>query len=320
MATPIQADGGAPMQNRWDMKTQEAKSTTSRTPGKSDGAAYYGKPESRFRDRLFVIIFEADTRMGRWFDFSLIAAILISVAVVMLDSVASINNRHGASLRAFEWFFTVIFTIEYIARLACVKYPMRYAKSFYGIVDLLAVLPSYAAFFVPELYALFDLRLLRLLRIFRLLKLASYVEEYAMLGSALLASKRKIIIFLSAVAIIVIVNGTLLYVIEGGPGSDFSSIPTSVYFAITAVTTVGFGDITPQTDLGRAITSISMLVGWSILAVPTGIISAEMTSQRFLARPNTRTCPECLATGLEETAKFCRNCGAKLPPYAQDFK
>jgi len=301
------------------MKTHLPNRRRSSIPAKSDGAAYYGRPESRWRDRLFVIIFEADTRTGRWFDFSLIAAILLSVTIVMLDSVASINNRHGATLRALEWFFTVIFTIEYIARLACVKYPLRYAKSFYGIVDLLAILPSYAAFFIPELHALFDLRLLRLLRIFRLLKLASYVDEYSMLASALLASKRKIIIFLSVVAIIVIVNGTVLYVIEGGPGSDFSSIPASVYFAITAVTTVGFGDITPQTDLGRAITSISMLVGWSILAVPTGIISAEMTSQRFLARPNTRTCPECLATGLGETAKFCQNCGAKLAPFVQDI-
>ncbi|MER1941747.1 ion transporter [Castellaniella sp. FW104-16D08] len=302
------------------MNTQVPNSRPPRTSVKSDGATYFGKPESGFRDRLFVIIFEADTRAGRWFDFVLIAMILLSVTVVMLDSVDTINIRHGASLWAFEWFFTVAFTIEYIARLACVKHPLRYAKSFYGIVDLLAILPSYAAFFIPELHALFDLRLLRLLRIFRLLKLAAYMEEYAMLGNALLASKRKIVIFLSVVAIIVIVNGTLLYVIEGGPGSAFSSIPTSVYFAITAVTTVGFGDITPQTDLGRAITSISMLVGWSILAVPTGIISSEMTAQRFIIRLNTRTCPECLTTGLDETAKFCRNCGTKLPPFAQDGK
>lgn len=269
---------------------------------------------------MFVIIFEADTRAGQWFDFVLIAAILLSVAVVMLDSVATINVRYGTTLQAFEWVFTVAFTVEYIARLACVKHPLRYAKSFYGIVDLLAILPSYAAVFIPELHALFDLRLLRLLRIFRLLKLAAYVEEYSMLGSALLASKRKIIIFLSVVAIIVIVNGTLLYVIEGGPGSAFSSIPTSIYFAITAITTVGFGDITPQTDFGRAITSISMLVGWSVLAVPTGIISSEMTSRRLLVRPNTRTCRECLTTGLDETAKFCRNCGTELPPFEQDIK
>lgn len=302
------------------MKIHPSNIVTPRTPGRSDAAAYFGRPESRFRHRLFVIIFEADTRLGRWFDFALIAAILLSVAVVMLDSVASISIRYGDVLRALEWLFTVTFTVEYLARLACVKHPLRYAKSFYGIVDLLAILPSYAAFFIPELHALFDLRLLRLLRIFRLLKLASYVDEYAMLGNALYASKRKIIIFLSVVAIIVVVNGTLLYVVEGGPGSGFSSIPTSVYFAITAVTTVGFGDITPQTDLGRAITSISMLVGWSILAVPTGIISSEMTSQRFLARLSTRTCPECLTTGLDETANFCRNCGTKLPPFVQDIE
>src|SRR5688500_10437154 len=300
------------------MKKQEQESVPPRPISKSDPVAYFGKPESGIRDRLFVIIFEAETRAGRWFDFSLIAAILLSVAVVMLDSVSEISNRHTAVLNALEWFFTIVFTVEYVARLACVKYPIRYARSFYGIVDLLAILPTYAAFFMPELHALVDLRLLRLLRMFRLLKLAAYVEEYSLLGSALIASRRKIVIFLSVVAIVVIVNGTLLYLIEGGPNSPFSSIPTSVYFAITAVTTVGFGDITPQTDLGRAIPSITMLVGWSILAVPTGIITSEMTAQRFAPKPNTRTCPVCLATGLEENAKYCRNCGAKLPLFAHD--
>jgi voltage-gated potassium channel len=300
------------------MKKQEQKSLPRPSIRKTDTATYFGKPASGFRDRLFVIIFEADTQAGRWFDFSLIAAILLSVTVVMLDSVSQISGRYAATLNAMEWFFTVAFTVEYIARLACVKHPLRYARSFYGIVDLLAIFPTYAAFFIPELHALVDFRLLRLLRIFRLLKLAEYVEEYSALGTALLASRRKIVIFLSVVAIIVIVNGTLLYVIEGGPNSPFSSIPTSVYFAITAVTTVGFGDITPQTDLGRAITSITMLVGWSILAVPTGIITSEMTAQKFLPRPNTRTCPVCLATGLEENAKFCRNCGAKLPSFSRD--
>jgi voltage-gated potassium channel len=300
------------------MNKKEHKRSPARPISKTDLAAYFGKPGSGFRDRLFVIIFEAETRAGRWFDFSLIAAILLSVAVVMLDSVSSISSRHAEALNALEWFFTVAFTIEYIARLTCVKHPLRYAKSFYGIVDLLAILPTYAAFFIPGLHALVDLRLLRLLRMFRLLKLAAYVEEYSLLGSALLASRRKIVIFLSVVAIVVVVNGTLLYVIEGGPNSPFSSIPTSVYFAITAVTTVGFGDITPQTDLGRAITSITMLVGWSVLAVPTGIITSEMTAQRFAPKPNTRTCPECLTTGLEENAKFCRNCGVKLPFFARN--
>lgn len=302
------------------MKKQEQENVVPRPISKSDVAAYFGKRESGFRDRLFVIIFEAETRAGRWFDFSLIAAILLSVVVVMLDSVSEISHRYGGILNVLEWFFTVAFTIEYIARLWCVKHPLRYARSFFGIVDLLAILPTYAAFFIPELHALVDLRLLRLLRMFRLLKLTAYVEEYSVLGSAIIASRRKILIFLSVVGIVVILNGTLLYVVEGGPGSPFSSIPTSVYFAITAVTTVGFGDITPQTDLGRAITSITMLVGWSILAVPTGIITSEMTAQRFAMKgpPNTRTCPVCLTTGLEENARFCRNCGAELPMFARD--
>lgn len=274
--------------------------------------------ETGWRHRVFVVIFEADTRAGRWFDFALIAAILLSVAVVMLDSIEAMRLRFGFSLTAIEWLFTGLFTVEYIARLACVKRPLAYARSFYGIVDLLAILPSFAAVFMPELHALFDLRLLRLLRIFRLLKLASYVQEYSLLGQALVASRRKIIIFLSVVAIVVTVNGTLLYVIEGGKGTPFSSIPTSIYFAITTLTTVGFGDITPQTDLGRAITSFTMMIGWSILAVPTGIISSEMTAQRFWPSINTRTCPECLASGLDADAKFCKHCGSALPDYQAD--
>ncbi len=274
--------------------------------------------ETGWRRRLFVVIFEADTRAGRWFDFLLIAAILLSVAVVMLDSIETMRHRFGTSLTIIEWSFTVMFTLEYLARLACVKRPVAYARSFYGIVDLLAIVPSYAAVFMPGLHALFDLRLLRLLRVFRLLKLASYVHEYSMLGHALMASRRKIIIFLSVVAIVVTVNGTLLYVIEGGPGTSFSSIPTSIYFAITTLTTVGFGDITPKSDLGRAITSFTMMIGWSILAVPTGIISSEMTVQRFFPLVYTRTCPDCLATGLDADAQFCKHCGAHLPEYVAD--
>lgn len=265
-----------------------------------------------------MIIFEADTRAGRVFDFSLIAAIVLSVIVVMLDSVSAISKRHGTVLDVFEWFFTFAFTVEYLARLACVKHPLRYATSFFGIVDLLSILPTYAALLIPEMHALIDFRLLRLLRMFRLLKLTSYVEEYSILGNALLASRRKIFIFLSVVAIVVILNGTLLYVIEASTNPGFSSIPTSVYFAISAITTVGFGDITPKTDWGRAITSFSMLIGWSILAVPTGIITSELTAQRFGPEPNTRTCPECLATGLDPMANFCQSCGTRLPPYQKE--
>lgn len=300
------------------MKHTTPDNSRTATRFRAHTADYYGRPDPGLRERLFVIIFEADTKAGRLFDFALIAFILISVTVVMLDSVDSLRDAYGGTLRGLEWFFTLVFTAEYLARLACVRYPLRYARSFFGIVDLVAVLAGYAALFIPEMYALSDVRLLRLLRIFRLLKLAPYIEEYSLLGSAILASRRKILIFLSVVAIIVIVNGTLLYVVEAGPDSKFTSIPTAVYFAISAVTTVGFGDITPQTDLGRAITSITMLVGWSILAVPTGIITSEMTAQRVGPRVSTRTCPACLETGLGETANYCRNCGAKLPPYVKD--
>ncbi len=292
--------------------------SSQRPPRPAHPAAYFGRPQAGWRERLFIIIFEADTVPGRVFDFSLIAAILLSVTVVMLDSIESIGLRYGSVLHALEWFFTIIFTLEYISRLSCVRHPMRYATSFFGIIDLLSIVPAYAALFMPELHALIDFRLLRLLRMFRLLKLTSYIEEYSMLGNALLASRRKIFIFLSVVAILVILNGTLMYVIEGGPGTPFSSIPTAVYFAITAVTTVGFGDITPRTDLGRAITSLSMLIGWSILAVPTGIITSEMTLQRVQPKPTTRTCPECLASGLDADANFCKGCGTRLPHYEHD--
>ena len=188
------------------------------------------------------------------------------------SSSSSVRPQFASQFEGYEdgfrhRLFVVIFlfTIEYIARLACVKHPMKYARSFYGIVDLLSILPTYAAVLMPELHALVDLRLLRLLRMFRLLKLVSYVHEYSMLGQALMASRRKIIIFLSVVAIVVTLNGTLLYLVEGGPGTAFSSIPTAIYFAITSLTTVGFGDIVPQTDIGRAITAFTMLIGWSVL-------------------------------------------------------
>jgi len=296
-------------------RTHSSAGASPRAHKPSDPALYFGRPAPGWRARLFTVIFEADTLPGRIFDFSLIAAILLSVTVVMLDSIEGMNLRHGRLFGGLEWFFTILFTLEYIGRLSCVRHPMRYATSFFGIIDLLAIVPSFAALLMPELHALIDFRLLRLLRMFRLLKLASYIEEYSMLGNALIASRRKIFIFLSVVAILVVLNGTLMYVIEGGPGTAFSSIPTAVYFAITAVTTVGFGDITPKTDLGRAITSLSMLIGWSILAVPTGIITSEMTLQKVRPEPTTRTCPECLASGLDAGANFCQSCGTRLPHY-----
>jgi len=272
----------------------------------------YGRPSADWRHKLYVIIFEADTPAGKRFDLILIAAVLLSVLTVILDSVASIALQYQPILNALEWFFTILFTIEYIARLSCVRYPTRYARSFFGIIDLLTILPSYLELFLPGAHFLTNVRLLRLLRIFRILKLVSFINEYRQLGSALAASRRKIMIFLSVVLIITFLLGTLMYAIEG-PANGYTSIPVSVYWAITTITTVGFGDISPKTDLGRLITSMMMLLGWGILAVPTGIISAEISAQKF--KPTTRTCPECLIEGLDADAKYCKNCGAALPPY-----
>ena len=280
----------------------------------ADPGRQFGKPDGGFRARLYTIIFEAETRAGRLFDLTLIAAILLSVAVVVLDSVQAVAANYGEVLNVLEWFFTLLFTVEYLARLYCVRRPLRYATSFFGIIDFVSVLPTYLALLMPGAHVLLDVRILRLLRIFRVLKLTSYVEEYGMLNRALLASRRKILIFLSVVMMVVLLLGTVMYVVEG-PGNGYTSIPTSVYWAITAITTVGFGDIVPKTDIGRAISSFMMLLGWGILAVPTGIISSELTVQHGRLRATTRTCHECLSEGHELTAKFCKDCGAPLPPF-----
>ncbi|MEO6410452.1 MAG: ion transporter [Burkholderiaceae bacterium] len=282
-------------------------------------AVRYGRPLGGWRLKLFTVIFEADTPAGRRFDLLLIWLILASVGVVMLDSFQALHARWGTLFTLLEWCFTLLFTAEYIARLACVRRPGRYARSGFGIVDVLAVLPTWAALFVPGLHALIDVRLLRLLRLFRILKLAAYVDEYGALARALLASRRKILVFLSFVLVIVIVLGTVMYVVEG-PDNGFANVPVSVYWAISTMTTVGFGDITPKTGLGRFIASVMMLIGWGTLAVPTGIVSAELTALRMRgpdgSLPTTRTCQACLSEGHEATARFCRDCGAPLPRYA----
>lgn len=276
-----------------------------------------GRPLQGWRLKVYTVIFEADTRAGKAFDTGLIVLVLLSVLVVMLESVASIQARHGQMLDILEYFFTAVFTIEYLLRLACVRYPMRYALSFYGVVDLLAVLPTYLALFFPELYALVDVRVLRLLRVFRIFKLGAYLAEFAMLRQALRASVRKILVFLSVVLMVVTIMGTVMYLVEG-PANGYTSIPTSIYWAITTMTTVGFGDITPKTDLGRTIASLMMLLGWGVLAVPTGIVTAEMTAQRQGRPTTTRSCHECLSEGHLPEARFCRDCGARLPPYQRE--
>ncbi|RYX97781.1 MAG: ion transporter [Comamonadaceae bacterium] len=281
-----------------------------------------GKPLDGWRLRWYTVIFEADTVAGRRFDQALIVAILVSIAVVIADSVQSIHVSHGDVFRWVEWCFTLLFTAEYIARLLSVRKPLQYATSFFGIIDLIAVLPTYLALFFPELYALIDVRVLRLLRVFRVFKLAAYVAEYQQLASALAASGRKILVFLSAVLMVVLVLGTVMYVVEGQQ-NGFTSIPTSVYWAISTVTTVGFGDITPKTDMGRFIASFMMLLGWGILAVPTGIVTAEMAAQRrsqVFAKPTTRTCHECLTEGHLPEANFCFHCSAALPTYQQEVR
>ncbi|HSH91760.1 MAG TPA: ion transporter [Ramlibacter sp.] len=272
-----------------------------------------GRPAGGWRLRLYKVIYETDTAAGRLFDKLIIAAIIISVIVVMADSVRSWNVRHRLVFETLEWFFTVLFTLEYIARLAAVDRPFRYARSFFGIVDLIAVLPTYLALFVPELHALIDVRILRLLRIFRIFRLTEYVAEYQMMGDALMASRRKIMVFLFAVIMVALILGTLLYVVEG-PEHGFSDIPTAVYWAITTITTVGYGDLTPKTDFGRLIATVMMLIGWGTLAVPTGIVTAEMTVRRH-ARPPvvSRSCASCGSTGYGPEANFCQQCGTALP-------
>jgi voltage-gated potassium channel len=277
----------------------------------------HGKPLQGWRLRLYTVIFEADTRAGRLFDLVLLVMILASVAVVILDSMASVHAQYADLFYVLEWAFTLLFTVEYVARLLCVRHPLRYARSPLGVIDLLAVLPTYLAVLVPGLHALIDVRVLRLLRIFRIFKLGAYVAEFGALAHALAASRRKIFVFLSFVMLVVLVMGTLMYVVEG-PANGFSSIPVGVYWAITTMTTVGFGDITPKSDLGRAIASVMMLLGWGTLAVPTGIVSAEFTAQRLSRTPTTRTCHECLSTGHGPEARFCRDCGARLPAWQHD--
>lgn len=276
-------------------------------------------PPGGWRARLHEVIFGIDTRAGRAFDIALVVAILLSILVVVLDSVPAIRARHTGLMHALEWGFTLLFTLEYLARLLTVRHPLRYALSFYGVIDLLSVLPTYVSLLVPGSEALLDIRILRLLRVFRIFKLTLYIEEYTRLAEALAASRRKIMVFLSVVLMAVLILGTVMYVVEG-PEHGYTSIPTAMYWAIVTMTTVGYGDITPHTPLGKAIASFMMLLGWGILAVPTGIVTAEMTARRTDRRHGParllRDCEECGSGGHDAGANFCKDCGAELPAAA----
>ncbi|SDE40917.1 voltage-gated potassium channel [Massilia sp. PDC64] len=296
--------------------TQDDEAPPNAPPYVSQAPAAYGKPPPGWRRHMYDVIFEADTPAGRRFDIALVGAILLSILVVVLDSVPALHRDHADLLNAFEWGFTALFTVEYVARLVCVQRPWRYAGGFYGVIDLLAVLPSYFSLLMPGTELLLDIRILRLLRVFRIFKLTLYIEEYTRLGEALAASRRKILVFLSVVLMAILILGTVMYVVEG-PKNGYTSIPVAMYWATVTMTTVGYGDITPHTNLGKTIASFMMLLGWGILAVPTGIVTAEMTLRRGDRRTGptraARHCPSCGSDGHDATARFCKDCGAAMP-------
>ena len=256
------------------------------------------------------VIFEADTPAGKWFDIILIIVILLSVATVMLDSIESIHIRYERLFDVLEWLFTILFTIEYILRLMCIGRPAKYATSFFGVVDFLGTIPTYVGLLIPGSHYLVAIRLLRILRIFRILKLVPYIGEARYLMQALKASKRKIEVFLFTVLILVTILGAMMYVVEGGK-HGFDNIPKSIYWAIVTLTTVGYGDISPQTGLGQALAAVIMILGYSIIAVPTGFITVEFA--KASNQPvSTQACPSCSAEGHDIDAKYCKYCGNLL--------
>lgn len=270
---------------------------------------------SPLRKRTFVVIFGHETPAGRAFDVGLIAAILLSVAAIMLESVPGIRATHGPLLRGIEWFFTLLFTVEYGVRLWCVRKSSLYARSFFGIVDLLAVLPTWLSLALPGGQALAVVRILRVIRVFRILKLVQYMGEARHLAEALRASRYKITVFLISVLSLVVVVGAVMFLIEG-EAAGFTSIPVGVYWAVVTLTTVGFGDVTPQTPWGQFLASVVMIMGYGIIAVPTGIVTAELAGASILRRQRGEAagCPECGRTGHDEDAAYCKSCGARLPP------
>ena len=263
-----------------------------------------------WRARTQEVIYESDTPAGKAFDVVLIATILLSVAVVMLDSIATVRAEHGTLLRRTEWVFTILFTVEYALRLLSVGRPLRYATSFFGIVDLLAILPTYVSLLLPGAEYLVVIRALRILRVFRVLKLANYVAETEIMMRALRASTRKILIFVYSVFTLVVILGSLMYLIEG-PENGFTSIPTGVYWAIVTLTTVGYGDISPHTGAGQALAACIMILGYGMIAVPTGIVTVEF-SRAARVDISGQACPQCSAEGHAPDAIHCKRCGARL--------
>lgn len=266
--------------------------------------------DSHWRNELYTVIYEADTTLGKLFDVVLLISISLSVLVVSLESIPEINAEYGQQLRNIEWFFTILFTVEYILRFICVQNSWRYARSFFGIIDLLSTFPTYLALLIPGAQTLLVIRVLRLLRIFRVFKMAAYLQEAEGLQRALWASRRKIIVFLAAVLTAVIIIGSLIYVIEGEE-SGFTSIPVGIYWAIVTLSTVGYGDVAPITPVGQILAGIVMLLGFGIIAVPTGIVSLELVRPGSAQAPQ-KMCPDCGRTGHDTDATYCKYCAAEL--------
>jgi voltage-gated potassium channel len=262
------------------------------------------------KEKIHEVIFEADTRAGKAFDVWLLIFIFLSLLVVMLDSVEAIHNSYTNTLLIAEWFFTIIFTIEYFLRIFAVRKPLKYIFSFYGIIDLVSTLPSYLTIFFPAAGFFKVLRVLRFLRLFKIFKLGRFTQESKMLGRALKDSQAKITVFLVAVLCVAMILASMMYIIEGKE-NGFTSIPTSIYWAIETLTTVGYGDVTPKTAAGQFIASIIMILGYGIIAVPTGIVTAGVIKNEKHAT-NTQSCQSCSKEGHEDDAKHCKFCGEKL--------
>ncbi len=266
--------------------------------------------DSEWRETLYQIIFGHDTPAGRRFDVVLIVAILASVLAVILDSVQAIHARYGSLLYAIEWGFTILFTIEYLLRLSCARNAGRYATSFFGVIDLVAILPTYVSIVIPGSQAFLVIRILRVLRVFRVLKLVEYLGEADVLMAALRESRRKITVFILAVLALAVILGSLMYVVEGS-ANGYTSIPRSIYWAIVTLTTVGYGDISPQTNLGQMVAAVIMMLGYAIIAIPTGIVTLELS--RVRGRPaESRRCADCGEGGHDPDANHCKWCGARL--------
>lgn len=271
------------------------------------------KPNSSWRRKLHEIIYEADTRAGKLFDVVLLFVILLSIVLVMLESVEDIGTTYYVWLDTLEWIITILFTLEYIARMVCVKRPTAYIFSFYGIVDLLSTIPKYLSIFLVGTHSLIAIRALRLLRVFRILKLTRFISESTNFGRALKRSRVKIAVFLSFVLVLCVILGTIMYLVEGDKDSGFTSIPRSVYWAIVTLTTVGYGDIAPTSALGQFIASLIMILGYGIIAIPTGIVTSEMTKKERNKIPkNTQSCPNCMESYHADNAHFCHKCGQEL--------